>query len=159
MPLEGYEEIVTHFKAPTLVLAGPGAGKTHLLADRVKRLLSSGVDKDNITVLTFGKDANRHMIEELINPKGKFNIPSDSLPHISTMHSLGLNIVEEKPRLVNLKKTDLQVQNEEEVKRLLFRDAALILRDILRLKVLMPQSVSHVVTAAILPVWNAVKYA
>lgn len=67
------------------------------------------------------------MIEELINPKGNFNIPSDSLPHISTMHSLGLSIVQEKPRLVNLKKTDLQVQNEEEVRRLLFRDAALIL--------------------------------
>jgi DNA helicase-2/ATP-dependent DNA helicase PcrA len=42
------------------------------------------------------------------------------------MHSLGLNIVREKPRLVKLKK-DLQVQNEEEIKRLLFRDAALIL--------------------------------
>ncbi|PIU53161.1 MAG: hypothetical protein COS90_07700, partial [Deltaproteobacteria bacterium CG07_land_8_20_14_0_80_60_11] len=127
MPLKDYEEIVTHFAAPTLVLAGPGAGKTYLLADRVTRLLRSGVDKDNITVITFGKDANRHMREELINPKGKFKIPSDSLPHVSTMHSLGLSIVQEKTRFVRLKKTDLKVQNEEEVKRLLFRDAALIL--------------------------------
>lgn len=127
MPLKDYEEIVTHFAAPTLVLAGPGAGKTHLLADRIKRLLDGGVDKENITVLTFGRDAKRHMIEELVNPKGKFKIPSDHLPHISTMHSLGLSVVLEKPRSVNLKKTDLQVQNEEEVKRLLFRDAALIL--------------------------------
>ena len=127
MHLKDYEDIVNHFDAPTLVLAGPGAGKTHLLADRIKRLLDSGVSKDNITVLTFGKDASRHMREELINPKGHFKIPSDNLPNISTMHSLGLSIVQEKPKSANLKKKDLRVQNEEDVKRLLFRDAALIL--------------------------------
>ena len=127
MHLEDYEEIVTHFDASTLVLAGPGAGKTYLLADRIFRLLDDDVNKDNITVLTFGRDANRHMIEELINPKGNFQVAADKLPHISTMHSLGLRIVQEKPRYVNLKKTDLKVQNDEEVKRLLFRDAALIL--------------------------------
>jgi len=127
MTLNSYEEIVTHFGAPTLVLAGPGSGKTYLLADRITRLLNDGVDKDNITVLTFGRDANRHMIEELVNPKGVFQIPTDGLPHISTMHSLGLSIVQEKPHYVKLKKTELRVQNEEEVKRLLFRDAALSL--------------------------------
>ena len=127
MPLKDYEEIVNHFDAPTLVLAGPGAGKTYLLADRIKRLLDSGVSKDSITVLAFGKDASRHMREELINPKGHFIIPSDNLPNISTMHSLGLSIVQEKPHSANLKKKDLRVQNEEDVKRLLFRDAALIL--------------------------------
>ncbi len=127
MPLKDYEDIVNHFDAPTLVLAGPGAGKTFLLADRIKRLLDSGVSKDSITVLTFGKDASRHMREELINPKGHFIIPSDNLPNISTMHSLGLSIVQEKPKSANLKKKDLRVQNDEDVKRLLFRDAALIL--------------------------------
>ncbi len=127
MPLEDYEEIVTHFDASTLVRAGPGAGKTYLLADRITRLFDDNVGKDNITVLTFGRDANRHMIEELINPKGEFRVPADKLPHISTMHSLGLSIVKEKPRSVKLKKNSLGVQNEEEVKRLLFRDAALIL--------------------------------
>lgn len=127
MPLKDYEEIVNHFDAPTLVLAGPGAGKTYLLADRIKRLLDSGVSKATITVLTFGKDASRHMREELINPKGDFMIPSDNLPNISTMHALGLSIVQEKPASANLRKKDLRVQNEEDVKRLIFRDAALIL--------------------------------
>ena len=127
MPLNDYEKIVTHFAAPTIVLAGPGAGKTYLLADRIKRLLDGGVDKNTISVLTFGKDAHRHMIEELLKPDGGFKIPWDNLPVVSTMHSLGLRIVQEKPRSVNLKKTDLRVQNEDEVKRLLFRDAALIL--------------------------------
>ena len=127
MPLENYEEIVTHFNAPTLVLAGPGAGKTYLLADRITRLLDDDIDKDNITVLTFGRDANRHMVEALIDPKGDFQVQTEDLPHISTMHSLGLSIVQEKPHSVKLKKTGLGVQNEEEIKRLLFRDAALIL--------------------------------
>lgn len=127
MPLVNYEDIVTHVESPTLVLAGPGAGKTYLLADRIKRLLDSGVNRDKITVLTFGKEASRHMKEELIKPDGDFKIAWDNLPFVSTMHSLGLSTVQEKPRSVKLKKTGLGVQNNEDVKRLLFRDAALIL--------------------------------
>lgn len=126
MALDNYEEIVTNFASPTLVLAGPGAGKTHLLADRIKRLLDNDTDKGIITVLTFGKDANQHMINELTKPS-KFNIKFDKLPNISTMHSLGFEIVREKPHDINLLKTDLRVQTDENVKRLMYRDAALIL--------------------------------
>jgi len=121
-----YEEIVTNFSSPTLVLAGPGAGKTYLLADRVKRLLDNGIDNESITVLTFGKDASQHMREELLNQTGHFKIEFKNLPHISTMHSLGFTIVQEKPRYVNLLKTNLKVQADDVAKRLLFRDAALI---------------------------------
>ncbi len=78
--MNDYEEIVAHFASPTLVLAGPSAGKTYLLADRIKRLLDSRIDKDTITVLTFGKDTHRHMIEELLKPDGDFKIPWDNLP-------------------------------------------------------------------------------
>jgi len=126
MSLNNYEEIVNNFASPTLVLAGPGAGKTHLLADRIKRLLDNGTDKGIITVLTFGKDANQHMIYKLTEPSG-FNIQFSKLPHISTMHSLGLEIICKKPRDVNLLKTDLKVQENENVKRLMYRDAALII--------------------------------
>jgi len=123
-----YEDIVSNFTSPTLVLAGPGAGKTYLLADRIKRLLDKGTDKSTITVLTFGKDANQHMKDELIDPEGDFHIKFDDLPsQISTMHSLGLKIVKEKPRDVKLRKSDLQVQHDEYVKQLMYRDAALIL--------------------------------
>lgn len=126
MALNDYETIVSNLKSSTLVLAGPGAGKTHLLADRIKRLLDNGTDKGIITVLTFGKDANQHMRNELTKPSG-FNIPFNKLPYISTMHSLGLEIICEKPRDVNLLKTDLKVQENENVKRLMYRDAALML--------------------------------
>jgi superfamily I DNA/RNA helicase len=125
--LKNYEEIVMNFASPTLVLAGPGAGKTYLLADRVNRLLQKGVRKEEITVLTFGKDASQHMYKKLVDPTGDFKIESQRVPNISTMHSLGLGIVQKKARKVGLRKTDLRVQDDEDVKRLLYRDAALIL--------------------------------
>lgn len=122
-----YEQIVTNYSSPTLVLAGPGAGKTYLLADRVKRLLDEGQNKNAITVLTFGKDASQHMRRALVDPNGDFKIDNKKVPNISTMHSLGLRIVQEKPQEVNLLKTDLKVQPDERVKKLMYRDAALIL--------------------------------
>lgn len=127
MALNNYEEIVTNFTSPTLVLAGPGAGKTYLLADRIKRLLDKATDKNTITVLTFGTDANQHMYKKLIDPDGKFQIKPDNLPNISTMHSLGFKIVQEKPRSMKLFKRELEVQDDDKIKQLMYRDAALIL--------------------------------
>jgi len=57
----------------------------------------------------------------------QFNIPFDNLPNISTLHSLAFEIVKQKPRTVGLRKTGLKVLRDEEVKRLLYRDASLIL--------------------------------
>jgi DNA helicase II / ATP-dependent DNA helicase PcrA len=122
-----YEEIVTTFNRPVLVLAGPGAGKTYLLGDRTKRLLDVGMNKECITLLTFGKDASQNMRNKLLDPHAGFGIPYDKLPHVATLHSISFEIVNKKPHSVNLNKTDLQVQTNEDVKRLLFRDAALIL--------------------------------
>lgn len=127
MTLENYEEIVNNYSTPTLVLAGPGSGKTYLLAERITRLLDKGIDKRTITVLTFGVDASHHMYKELIDPDGKFQIKPNNLPYISTMHSLGLKIVQEKPRNVKLFKTNLKIQDDENVKQLMYRDAALML--------------------------------
>ncbi|MFX0113986.1 MAG: UvrD-helicase domain-containing protein, partial [Candidatus Hodarchaeota archaeon] len=127
MPLSDYEDIVSNFESPTIVLAGPGTGKTYILADRIKRLLDNGTDKNTITVITFGTDANQHMRNNLTDPNEDFKINLTDLPHISTMHALGLKIVNEKPRDVNLRKTNLEVQDDETVKKLMYRDAAFIL--------------------------------
>ena len=125
--LRDYEEIVNHQGSPILVLAGPGSGKTYMLADRIKRLLSASVLKDKITVLTFGKDASRNMIDTLMDPNGAFKLKFNDLPVISTMHSLGFKIIQEKPRKVGLLKTNLNVQTNDSVKSLMFRDAAYVI--------------------------------
>ena len=127
MSLTNYEEIVNNFSCPTLVLAGPGTGKTYLLADRITRLLGSGTDKETITVLTYTTDANHNMIDTLIDPKEHFKVEFNEIPHISTMHSFCFTILQDDPHSLNLLKTDLKVQENERVKRLIYRDAALIL--------------------------------
>ena len=120
-----YEGIVTNFSHPVLVIAGPGAGKTYLLGDRVKRLLERGVDKDSITVLTFGKDASLNMKARLLDKEGGFGLQFKEIPTISTMHSLGLEIVNRSLRTFNLRKENLRVLEEDSIKALLYRDATL----------------------------------
>ncbi len=127
MSLNSYEEIVSNLDSPTLVLAGPGSGKTFLLGNRIKWLLDFGIDRTAITVLAFGVDASQNMKDKLLDPEGPFKLPYEKLPFISTMHSLGLKIVLEKPHDVNLLKTNLEVQHNDSVKYLMYRDAALIL--------------------------------
>lgn len=122
-----YEDIVSNLNSPTLVLAGPGAGKTYLLGDRVKRLLDSGVSESQITLLAFSKDATQNMRNKLLDPDEGFGIPYKKLPRISTINSLGFEIVKKRPRSVGLRKLGLEVQEDKNVKRLLFRDASLIL--------------------------------
>ena len=125
MPAITYKDIVTEMKRPTLVLAGPGAGKTHLLGDRVKRLLNAGVDHSTITVLTFARDARQNMRNKLLDPKDGFGLKYSQLPRVSTLHALGYEIVNAKPGAVGLHKTNLRVQPDSLVRELLFRDAAL----------------------------------
>ena len=127
MALSNYEEIVENYSSPTLVLAGPGAGKTYLLSDRVIRLMEKGIDISNITVVTFGKDASLNMKDELTDPKGHWKLDGRNLPKISTLHSLAFEIVNESPRTVGLRKDGLTVQPNEFIKSLMFRDACHIL--------------------------------
>jgi DNA helicase II / ATP-dependent DNA helicase PcrA len=122
-----YEAIVGEFEKPVLVLAGPGAGKTYLIGDRTRRLIENNVDKDTITLLTYGKEASLNMKDKLLDKNSGFGLPYDKIPNIATLHGISFEIVNRNPHIVNLKKTDLKVQSKEEVKKLLFRDSALIL--------------------------------
>jgi DNA helicase-2/ATP-dependent DNA helicase PcrA len=122
-----YEDIVTNFSQPILVLAGPGAGKTYLLGDRVKRLIEKGVNPKTITILTFARDANQHMRNKLMDTIDGFGIAFKDLPNVSTMHSLGFTILNEDPGYFGFRKNPL-VQENEKVKQLLFRDAGYILK-------------------------------
>lgn len=62
-------EIVTHDKGPILVKAGPGSGKTRVLTERVRRLISQEEKFFKILCLTFTNKAANEMSERLENVK------------------------------------------------------------------------------------------
>ncbi|MDP3425814.1 MAG: AAA family ATPase, partial [Humidesulfovibrio sp.] len=71
---------------PTLVLAGPGTGKTHTLIRRVERLLADGVPADSLAVVTFTRRAASELSERLAAARG----PGEPLPLTDTLHALAL---------------------------------------------------------------------
>lgn len=57
-------EAIMHCEGPAMVLAGPGAGKTYVITNRVKTLVEEyGVAADKILVVTFSKAAAMEMRE------------------------------------------------------------------------------------------------
>ena len=120
-------DILAHSSSPVLVLAGPGSGKTQLLADKLKALIDDQVDKDTIMVLTYNQDTRQNLYERLVDSGGEYKIEPSQLPVLTTMHSLGYEIIRRKPEHFRLKSDDLNVQESEDVKSLIFRDAALLI--------------------------------
>lgn len=68
----------------TLVLGGPGAGKTTRLLAIVNAALRAGVPPNRIALVTFTKAAVKEAIKRASDDLG---LPPDSLPHFKTVHA------------------------------------------------------------------------
>ncbi|WP_327211036.1 ATP-dependent helicase [Rhizobium leguminosarum] len=80
------KEAAAHPRGHALVLAGPGAGKTHTLTARHAYLRSRGVDPDAILVITFTKEAASELRERLSKHVG-------AKAWIGTFHSQCLRLL------------------------------------------------------------------
>lgn len=89
-------EAVERIEGPVLVIAGPGTGKTHILAARIGRILmETDAQPHNILCLTFtdaGVQAMRRRLLELIGPEGH-------RVHIFTFHSFCNTIIQDNIEL------------------------------------------------------------
>lgn len=75
-------------KGATVVIAGPGSGKTTVLVERIGYLLNSGVAPDDLLVCTFTRAAADEL-QSRLGPK----LRGDRLPYCGTMHALAYRML------------------------------------------------------------------
>ena len=129
MKIVQVEEPHKHWPGPTLLLAGPGSGKTHSLALRIKWLVEEkNVDPQKIIILTFTTEAARNMRLRLSDEgKKAVYMPKEQQPGtIRTMHSLGHEIIRRSLDAVGLRE-DFRVVESDDLREALFGDAAQLL--------------------------------
>lgn len=85
------KEAIMHRDGPAMVLAGPGAGKTYVITNRVKALIDEyGVKPEQILVVTFSKAAAVEMKERFEMLTGGRRLPV----RFGTFHSVFFQILQ-----------------------------------------------------------------
>ena len=98
------KEAAEHLHGPLLILAGAGAGKTKTITHRIVNLIKSGVAPEKILAVTFTNKAAKEMRERIIAEIEKSAKGQDTIPFVSTFHSLGVYIIKENARILGLTK-------------------------------------------------------
>ncbi len=99
-------EIINHVGGPLLVIAGPGAGKTMAIVERVVHLIGTcGVTPESIFVSTFTEKAAKELLTRIsrrLMEEGLKVSPNEM--YIGTMHSLFLRVLKDYSEFTRLKK-------------------------------------------------------
>ena len=99
-------EIINHVNGPLLVIAGPGAGKTMAIVERVVHLIGKcGVASESIFISTFTEKAAAELLTRIsrrLMEEGQKVAPNEM--YIGTMHSLFLRILKDYAEFTRLKK-------------------------------------------------------
>jgi len=98
------KEAATHTKGPLLIVAGAGAGKTKTITHRILNLIKNGVAPEKILAVTFTNKAAKEMRDRIISEIRKNAKEQNSVPFVSTFHSLGVYIIKENARELGLTK-------------------------------------------------------
>lgn len=89
---ESQRKAKSFITGPIRVLAPAGSGKTKTLINRIVNLINNGIPAERILALAFNKKASEEMKLRLANKQ-------ITDVEVRTFHSLGYEIVREKPRL------------------------------------------------------------
>lgn len=87
------QECIDSIEGSYMVLAGPGTGKTFTVIERIKNMLSRGIEPSKILCLTFSEAAAGEMKKRLLEKAG--NIAS--FVNIYTYHSFCFEIIQNNP--------------------------------------------------------------
>ncbi len=91
--------IIRGFKGPTMIVAGPGTGKTRTIAVLIGRLLAEGTKLREIPALTFSEKAARELRGRVM----EYHPHSYDECWISTFHSFCARLLREQYHLVGIR--------------------------------------------------------
>ena len=100
------KEIIEHVDGPLLVIAGPGAGKTMAIVERVVNLIARHqVAPENILVSTFTEKAAAELVSRISDRMAEDGLKvSLNEMYIGTMHSIFLRVLKDDAEFTRLKK-------------------------------------------------------
>lgn len=105
-PSESQMEAIVNTEGPLLIIAGPGAGKTKTLVDRIVHLISKGNKPEEILVATFTEKAAKELITRVSNRLLELDIKINlNEMYIGTLHSIFLRFLEEYREYTRLKRS------------------------------------------------------
>lgn len=105
------QQIVNHKDGALLVEAGPGSGKTRVLIERIKSLLTS-TKRGKVLALTFSNLAADEMKDRLA--EDHFFEDQIERATVGTIHSFCLDLVQSRGNLIGLNSDMVLFENEED---------------------------------------------
>ena len=115
-PRDDQKPVLNYTGGSMAISAVPGAGKTTILLALIVKLMSDGVNPNNIFVLTYMDSAARNFRERIKNMCPN----STQLPNISTIHGLALKIIKENSNFERLNLTsDFEICDDTQRMRII----------------------------------------
>ena len=117
-------QVIRTTESPLLVIAGPGAGKTKTLVDRVCHLIYDlNVTPENILIGTFTEKAAKELLSRISTVSANYKIQKNiSEIRVGTLHSLFLDFLEEYREYTDLRR-GYRVLDDFEQQYLVYRNA------------------------------------
>ncbi len=98
IPRDDQKAVLDYKNGKIGIMAVPGAGKTTILLELIKKLISMGKQSENIFVLTYMESAAKNFKERI-----KEALPNNvEVPNISTIHGLALRIIKENSNYIKV---------------------------------------------------------
>ena len=118
VPNDEQREVINFGKGNLLVEAGPGSGKTTVIVERIKKLISKGVNPETFLVITFTRKAAENLQLKL---KKELDKDIVSKMQISTIHSFCLEFLKDRDQSINLIDDDSDERKELFVRKNKYR--------------------------------------
>jgi len=104
---------VQNTEGPTMIIAGPGSGKTRVITERIAHLINNSVNPDNILALTFTNKAAKEMTQRINNITHNHDVFSIWM---GTFHSIFARILRKESSVLGYTENFTIYDNDDSIK-------------------------------------------